>query len=164
MFGEMKGGESRRTKQLLDVFQNAGITTELRDNRQKDLREKFIAACATSGILSTVQLPIGPALACPETKALFKGVMEEAYSIAQAMGVSVSGDFVDTMMADLEGVPPNIKSSQLEDIEAGRRPELEDVNRAVVRLGKDLGIPKPPNSAVYAALKPYINCAPTLQA
>ena len=164
MFGEMKGGESQRTKQLLDVFQSARIATELSDNIQKDLWEKFIGVCATGGILATVRLPIGPALSCPETRALFKGVMEEAYSITQAMGVAVSEAIVDTLLAYMVGVPPNIKSSQLEDIEAGRRLELEDLNGAVVRIGKDLGIPTPLNFAVYAALKPYINGAPTLQA
>ncbi len=164
IFGEMKGGESQRTRQLLDVFQSAGIATELRDNIQKDIAEKFIGVCATGGILATVRLPIGPALSCPETKELFKGVMEEAYSIAKAVGVDVSEDIVDTMMTRLEGVPPNIKSSQLEDIESGRRLELEDINGAVVRLGKEFRIPTPLNFAVYAALKPYINGSPTLQA
>ncbi len=76
----------------------------------------------------------------------------------------MSEDVVETMMTLLEGAPPNIKSSQLDDIEAGRRLELEDLNGAVVRIGKDLGIPTPLNFAVYAALKPYINGSPTLQA
>lgn len=161
-FGEMSGRESQRTRELDDVFQRAGITSELRDNIQRDLWEKFIGVCATGGILATVRLPFGPALSCPETKALFEGVMDEAFSIVQAMGVAVSENFVHNMMANFEGIPPNIKSSQLEDIEAGRRLELEDLNGAVVRLGKEFGIPTPLNFAVYAALKPYINGAPTL--
>lgn len=158
----MTGGESQRTRRLLDEFQSAGITAELSDNIQKDMAWKFIGVCATDGILAAVRLPMGPALSCPETKAQFKGVMEEAYSMAQAMGVDVPGDFVDKLMKFLEGIPPNIMSSQLEDIETGRRLELEDIYGAVVRLGKEFGIPTPLNFAVYAALKPYVNGAPTL--
>ena len=61
-----------------------------------------------------VRLPFGPALSCPETKALFQGVMDEACSIVQAMGVGVSENFVHNMMVNFEGIPPDTKSSQLE--------------------------------------------------
>ncbi len=126
-FGEIKGGDSQRTNQILGVSLSAGITTELTDNIQTKMWEKFIGACAVSGILATIRLPMGPALSCPETKELFKGVMEEAYSIAQAMGVAVSADIVGTLLAYMEGIPPNMKPSQLFDIETGRRLELEDI-------------------------------------
>jgi 2-dehydropantoate 2-reductase len=41
------------------------------------------------------------------------------------------------------------------DILAGRRLEIEALNGAVVRLGRQAGVPTPLNFAVYAALKPY---------
>ena len=164
IFGEIDGSESQRTKQLLEVFQSAGLTTELSNHIQKDIWEKFIAICAVGGILTMVRLPMGPALSCPETKELFEGVMDEAISISQAMGVAVAEDFLPNMMTYLDGLPPMIKNSQLEDIEAGRRLELDDLNGETVRLGKEFGIPTPLNFAVYAALKPYINGAPTLLA
>jgi len=164
IFGEIDGSESQRTKQLLEVFQSAGLTTELSDHIQKDIWEKFIAICAVGGVLAMVRLPMGPALSCPETKELFEGIMDEAISISQTIGVAVAEDFVPNMMAYLEGLPPMIKNSQLEDIEAGRRLELDDLNGEAVRLGKEFEIPTPLNFAVYAALKPYIGGAPTLLA
>jgi 2-dehydropantoate 2-reductase len=46
------------------------------------------------------------------------------------------------------------------DMLDGRRLELESLNGAVVRLGRELGVATPLNFAVYAALKPYVNGAP----
>jgi ketopantoate reductase len=39
---------------------------------------------------------------------------------------------------------------------AGRRLELEALNGAVVRLGKEVYVPTPYNFAIYAGLKPFI--------
>ena len=88
--------------------------------------------------------------------------MEEAYALARSKGVGLSEDLVDALMKELDTYPLTAKSSQLQDLEAGRRLELEDLNGAAVRLGQELGIPTPVNSAVYAALKPYSNGPPDL--
>jgi 2-dehydropantoate 2-reductase len=41
------------------------------------------------------------------------------------------------------------------DILAGRRLEIEAASGAVVRLGRQYGVPTPYNFAIYAALKPF---------
>jgi 2-dehydropantoate 2-reductase len=41
------------------------------------------------------------------------------------------------------------------DIVAGRPLELEALTGAVVRSGKDAGVPTPINDVIYAMLKPY---------
>jgi 2-dehydropantoate 2-reductase len=47
------------------------------------------------------------------------------------------------------------------DLLAGKRLELEAINGAVIRMGRQYGVPTPYNQVVYAGLKPYINGAPT---
>jgi 2-dehydropantoate 2-reductase len=47
------------------------------------------------------------------------------------------------------------------DLAAGRRLELDVLNGTVVRLGDEYGIPTPFNFAIYAALKPYLDGAPS---
>ena len=60
------------------------------------------------------------------------------------------------MLALIESdMDPETKSSQLVDLLAGRKLELESLNGEVVRRGLDLGVPTPCNSLVYEALKPY---------
>ena len=40
------------------------------------------------------------------------------------------------------------------DFEAGRRTELEALSGAVVRLGRDLGVPTPTHDFMYSCLLP----------
>jgi len=160
MFGELDGSRTPRIDEIVEVFLNAGINAQVRDNILVDLWEKFITICATGGAMAVVRLPLGAALACPETKALFRGVMNEAYAIAKGKGVPVSENIVDSVIEYLESLPPSIKGSQLQDVEAGRRLELDDLNGAAVRLGRELDIPTPLNFAVYAALKPFVHGFP----
>jgi 2-dehydropantoate 2-reductase len=45
------------------------------------------------------------------------------------------------------------------DLERGRRLEIEAWNGAIVRYGKEVGIPTPVNRVIYACLRPYANGA-----
>jgi 2-dehydropantoate 2-reductase len=46
------------------------------------------------------------------------------------------------------------------DLENGKRLELEALNGAISRMGKELGVPTPVNDCIYACLKPYVNGRP----
>ena len=58
-------------------------------------------------------------------------------------------------------VEPWGRDSMYHDLAHGGRQELEAPNGEVVRRGRELGIQTPPNFAIYAALKSYINGAPS---
>jgi 2-dehydropantoate 2-reductase len=53
-----------------------------------------------------------------------------------------------------------MKPSMAVDLERGNRLELPWLGGKVVALGKELGIPTPVFSVMYAALKLYANGAP----
>jgi 2-dehydropantoate 2-reductase len=50
----------------------------------------------------------------------------------------------------------------LQDLKTGRRLELDSLNGAVVRLGRELGVSTPLNFAIYASLKAYADGPPEL--
>ena len=49
MFGEPEGGESERTRRLLETFEKAGLPAELRTDMSVVQWEKFMAICGTGG-------------------------------------------------------------------------------------------------------------------
>jgi 2-dehydropantoate 2-reductase len=53
------------------------------------------------------------------------------------------------------GLPAEMKASMLGDLERGNRLELPWLSGAVVRMGRELGVPTPVTDTVYAALKPH---------
>ena len=163
LFGELNGGTSKRTEELLNTFQQATIDAEIHTNIRVAIWEKFIVNCATGGVLSVLRLPIGPVLACPESGALMRGVMEEAYALGRASGILSDEGTVDRWFGFFKSnVAPATRSSSLVALTEGRPLELDDLNGSAVSLGRELGVPTPLNFAVYAALKPYIKGAPSL--
>ncbi len=157
--GELHGRSSPRVERLFKAFQQAGIDAARSPDIRLALWEKFLGICGNSGVLSLTRLPVGPMLACPETKSFFRQTLEEVQAVAQASGVTLPADCVDRWIAFCATLAPGLRSSMANDLNAGRRLELESLNGTVVRLGCEHGVPTPCNFAIYAALKPYINGA-----
>ena len=160
--GEPDGRESARVNRLLNAFQHAGIDTLHSPDIRLALWEKFLGICGNAGVSSLTRLPIGPILACSETRSFYRGTLEEVQSVARAIGVALAADCVDRWITFSEALAPGLRSSMANDLTAGRRLELESLNGAVVRLGAEHGVPTPYNFAIYAALRPYANGAPSL--
>ena len=110
-----------------------------------------------------MRLPLAPILACEESAAFARGILEEAEAVTRANGIDLQPAATDRWLHFLHEYVarnPAATGSMFYDLIEGRRLELEAVNGAAVRLGRELGIPTPMNFAVYAALMPYLNGAP----
>jgi 2-dehydropantoate 2-reductase len=94
-------------------------------------------------------------LGYPEMQAVLLGVMREIEAVGRARGVALDRDVVERTMAYIEGSAPYLQASMHKDLEEGNPMELEALNGAVVRLGRELGVPTPINDLIYAFLKPH---------
>lgn len=162
VFGERAGGASDRTRALREVFKHAGITAEVHPDIQLALWEKFAAACGAGALPALTRLPLGPVLACPETRQLLRDAVAEAVAVGRARGVGLPEDYAERMLELFGGYPPSARSSMLEDVEAGRKLELEALTGTVVRFGRESGVSTPANTAIYAALKPHVDGTPEI--
>jgi 2-dehydropantoate 2-reductase len=91
---------------------------------------------------------------------LFKMMMtatEEAIAVGVARGVALPPDLVESTLAMIPNFPATSKSSMLEDLERGRRLELPWLSGAVVKLGKEVGVPAPTHQFITAVLTPFAN-------
>jgi 2-dehydropantoate 2-reductase len=78
-------------------------------------------------------------------------MMAEAQKVAEALGVRFRIS-LEQRIAGAEAVGAH-KTSMLQDVEAGRAPEIEALVGAVVELGRITGVPTPQIDAIYAAVK-----------
>jgi 2-dehydropantoate 2-reductase len=153
------GGLSGRVERLADLFHRAGVAAEPRIDVLADLWEKFLMVCATSGVSALTRVTLGEVLACPEALELVRGLLVEGEAVARASRVGLSSDVVERLVGLLRGFTPAARASMYYDVLAGRRLELEALSGAMVRRGRERGVPTPLNFAVYALLKPYADGA-----
>ncbi len=57
-------------------------------------------------------------------------------------------------------MPPAMKASMALDLDRGNRLELPWLSGKVVAMGRELGVPTPTHSMLYAMLKPYVMGTP----
>lgn len=156
-FGELNGGVSPRIEAFVAACSKAGIHAVASPDINRVMWEKFIFLSSFSGVTTLTRLNKGPIFAEPDTRALFRAAVEESAAVARAQGVALPGDAADGVMGFADGLPPEMKSSMLGDLERGNRLELPWLSGAIVRLGAAKGVPTPVHRVIYQALKPYAN-------
>jgi 2-dehydropantoate 2-reductase len=161
LLGELHGESMPRTVQLLHAFQRAEVTVEIHPDIHVAIWSKLLAQSAFAAVACVTRLPVGAILACPETTALLWAAVDEGFAVARASGVAVPDEFLGQLRRIAATMAPTGRPSMYHDLEAGRRLELEDLVGAVVRMGAQHGVATPLTFAMYAALKPYVNGAPS---
>jgi 2-dehydropantoate 2-reductase len=164
-FGELGGGTSARVEGLLQVMREAGIDAQLSQDVQALSWEKLALACMTVGLTALTRLPLGPIFASPGTRELAGGVLAEAEAVGRAKGHRLGDGMAERLFEMVHQralATPAAAGSMYFDLIEGRRLELDALNGAIVRMGRDLGVATPLNFAVYAALEPYAAGAPSV--
>jgi 2-dehydropantoate 2-reductase len=153
--GELDGSRSARLDAIAAACRKAGVETVVSDDIARAIWEKFVFLASFSGVTSLSRLPKGPIFADPECRKLFESAIAEAAAVARARGVRLPDDLVGKLMAFGDGLPAEMKSSMLGDLERGNRLELPWLSGAVAQLGAASGVPTPVHQAIYRALHPY---------
>jgi len=159
-FGEMDGRDSPRARAFLAACERAAIPCELSRDVARTLWQKYVFLVAQSGMSALTRCPAGAFRAVPETRQLYRLLLEEMAALARAAGVDLGKDIVDVNMRNLDALGANAYSSLHHDLTHGKRLELEALQGHAVRLGARYAIPTPTLFAVYAALKPYLTGPP----
>lgn len=159
-FGEFDCGPSDRCGRLEGALRVAGVEATQVGNIEARIWDKFIVLSALSAATTVTRLPIGPIVSDPRTRAIFESAIEEAAAVGAALCPTLPEGAAARAFALTKTFPPTMRASMLDDLERGRRLELEHLSGAVVRLGAEAGLATPTHAFVLSALSPYANGAP----
>ena len=155
--GAFDGIRSDAAQGFVDAGTGAGIEVSLVPDIRRGIWEKFVFLSALSGATCLTRQPLGVIRADAVMRATFEALLRETWSVGRAQGIALADDFVDKQMAFAETLPHEMRASMLHDLVAGNRLEAPWLCGAVVRLGREAGVPTPVNATVYAALRPYVD-------
>jgi 2-dehydropantoate 2-reductase len=157
IFGELDGGRSARLTAFEGACSRAGFTARVSADIEVDLWAKFVRLSVFSGMTSVTRSPIGVLRDDPELFAMMKAAHQETIAVARARGVRLPETLIDDIIQMVTSLPHQAKASMLEDLERGKRLELPWLSGAVVRLGKEAGVPTPIHSFIATVLKPHVH-------
>jgi 2-dehydropantoate 2-reductase len=154
VIGELDNRRTERVVDIHDVFSHAGIDIAIANDIQVALWMKFLFIASFSGMGAIANAPAGVLRTDPELRAQMLDAMEEIYALAQARGIKLPPNAIETVMAGINALPEDATSSMQRDIAAGRPSELESQNGAVVRMAQEAGTAAPTHQYIYDELRP----------
>jgi 2-dehydropantoate 2-reductase len=86
---------------------------------------------------------------------MMRAIMSEVRSVGRAIGVPLADDLVDRQMRLLLSQADEATTSLYHDLVTGHRMELEALQGAAIRLGREAGVATPSTEAAYAILQPW---------
>ena len=161
-FGEMDGRVTDRARAFLASCQKASIPVELVSDVERALWDKYVFLTTHAGMTALTRCPAGVLRALPEVRELYRRIVTEIVAVGRAAGAPVDDSLLGQGMKFLDGVAPNAYSSLHHDLTQGKRLELEALHGHVVRLAERHRVSAPTVFAIYAALRPYRDGAPSL--
>jgi 2-dehydropantoate 2-reductase len=87
---------------------------------------------------------------------MMRSAIRESMALARALGIPLTDALVDEIQVATAALPPQARSSMLEDLERGRPLELPWLSGAVVRLAKEAGVETPIHRFITAVLSPHV--------
>lgn len=151
--GEPDGSVTPRIKRVAEAMEKAGLACHVSDNIRGLMWDKLLINVATSALTSITRLPYGPLYEVPEMHDCAIKAITEGIAAAKALGVRLSSeDPEDSWRKANSNLPYLFKPSMLQGVEAGKRSEIQFINGAVVRFGKEAGVPTPVNNTLVACM------------
>ena len=149
--GELDGSSSERVNRVSQCFIKAGFKAPVLDNIRSEIWLKLWGNLTFNPISSLSHSTLVDICQYPLTRELAAAMMTEAQAVANKLGITFRVS-IDKRIGGAEKVGKH-KTSMLQDIEAGRAPEIDALVGSVVELGRLTGTPTPHIDTVYALVK-----------
>jgi 2-dehydropantoate 2-reductase len=149
--GELDGSSSERVLRIADSFTRAGFKAPVLDNIRSEIWLKLWGNLTFNPISALSHATLVDICQFPLTRELATNMMLEAQAVAGKLGITFRVP-LDKRIAGAEKVGKH-KTSMLQDVEAGREPEIDALVGSVVELGRLTETPTPHIATAYALVK-----------
>jgi len=148
VLGEPRGEASARSRALAEIFCKAGLVGEATADIRKEVWAKLLGNMCFNPVSLLTGSSTDRLIDDPRVHALFVAMMEEAISLGHKLGID-AGIEPRPRIANTRKIG-YVKTSMLQDAEAGRPVEIEGILGTVVEVAHAAGFPAPLADAVFA--------------
>ncbi len=155
IFGEAVNGPepSPKVRRVTDVFDRAGINYEVPADMKAVMWFKFMVNVGINQASAVLRAKYGVFQSSSEARELMRSAMREVVALAGKLKINLSGADIEKFDPVLMSLSPDGKTSMLQDVEAGRKTEVEMLAGRVVELGEIYGVPTPVNRKLFQEIR-----------
>jgi 2-dehydropantoate 2-reductase len=149
--GEPDGADSERCKLISAAFAAGGLRAPVEARLRDQIWLKLVGNVAFNPITALTGATLGQLAELPEMRDLLRAVFSECAAVAGRLGITFPVSLDRRLEAGL--AVGDHKTSMLQDLEAGKRLELDCMTGAVIELAGHLNVEVPHIEAVHACVK-----------
>jgi 2-dehydropantoate 2-reductase len=146
--GEVSGELSARVTEVAAALSRAGLRTLAVADIHQTLWMKLGVNAAINPVTALLEVVNGELAARPALRPLIEAIVAEVVAVARQVGVSLHAAELSARVWQVVAMTKDNRTSMLADLAAGRRTEIDAINGAVVRLGREHRVPTPVNETL----------------
>lgn len=148
VYGSENSADFENVQRVKEYFERVGINYKIPDDIMHSLWLKFMLNVAANQTTAILGFTFGEMLENEKCMEFAINLMKEVQLIAKAEGVKNTDIMIDETIENLNGMIPDGKTSMLQDVEAGRKTEVEMFAGTIIKLGLEYGIATPYNRII----------------
>jgi len=151
------GPENEQTKKIAALFLHASVPCRISENIEGELWTKLVWNCALNAVSAMGRAKYGQIASSVDAWKVVETAVYEVLAVAKAAGIHPPG--LEDPKAELAGAlkiatqMAEALSSTGQDLNRGKRTEIDSLNGYISRRGAELGVPTPVNHALFALVK-----------
>jgi 2-dehydropantoate 2-reductase len=149
--GELDGSRTARITELSRLFESAGLHAPIEPDIRRLVWRKLLGNLALNPVSALTGATVRAMLNDPPVRAILRAIIEEGLAVASAAGIEVGVSAEERLNMAVHIA--DVKTSMLQDLEAGKPLEIEPICGATIELARDYGVPVPHIETVYALTK-----------
>ncbi len=154
VFGEPgQGNDSPKVQTVREFFDRVGVPYEVPEDILRELWWKFMMNVGVNQISAVLKAPYGVFQNVGEARQLLGLASGEVLSLAERAGINLTAADIDQYLEIIATLAPEGKTSMLQDVEAGRKTEVESFAGTVTALGRQYGIATPVNDLLWRMIR-----------
>jgi 2-dehydropantoate 2-reductase len=157
--GKIFFGEARnefltdRVKRIQALFDKAGINYETPPDMMRVMWWKFMINVGINQASAVLRAPFLVFQTSEEARNLMESAMREVIRLSEKAGVNLTHEDIKRFNEILLDLNPQGMTSMLQDVEAGRKTEVEMLAGMVIALGRQYNLPTPVNQRLFDLIK-----------
>lgn len=154
VFGAYGGNSgNEKVEAVKEFFDRNGIEYVHPDDIVREQWWKFMMNVGINQVSAVLRAPYGVFHNTIEAQELLRLASREVILVAEKKGIRLTEADIDQHLEVFKTLAPEGKTSMLQDVEAGRKTEVEIFSGAVIELGREFGVPTPVNDMLFRMIR-----------
>jgi len=151
--GNLQLGDHPRLAGAVSLFERAEFAVSVAADRDAILWGKLVINAAINPLAALLRLPNGELARRPSARGLMQALAREGAQVAERAAIPLPYADASVRALKVAEATAHNRSSMLQDVERGRRTEIDAINGAIVTRAKDLGLTVPLNAAAWQLVR-----------